>query len=245
MSLYFFSGKGGVGKTHLATSFAVNKAHSGSKVLLVEFSQKNQYSEYFGIPTGFEPKKFKNGVYLSSWNGKDCLREYVGKILRSQKASDFFMKVSAMERLIDVAPGLKEIAVLGKITSDYRKIDFKTEFDHIVFDCPSSGHFTSLLSVPESLGGIVGLGPMKTQCESILEVLKNPEVTKFILIEDGSKLSENEFSETSDEIKRILPGQKVLRVTNFNKGLKLDSDTSLEWFKHAESQSKHWDGLEW
>jgi anion-transporting ArsA/GET3 family ATPase len=243
MGLYFFSGKGGVGKTHLATSYAVSRVQAGFKVLLVEFSQQNQYSEYFSKDIGFAPVEHEKGLFLSSWTGKDCLREYVGKILRSQKASDFFMKISAMEKLIDVAPGLKEIAVLGKLTSDYREINFSTDFDDIIFDSPASGHFVSLLTVPESLGGIVGVGPMKNQCADILEVLNDKEKTHFALIEDGSSFSSKESVETRESLEAILIDQDFHRIKNYEGALEFKNSTS--WFQSAKNCAEYWKNFKW
>lgn len=243
MGLYFFSGKGGVGKTHLATSFALSRAQVGKRVLLVEFSQQNQYSEYFSKNIGFEPVEYEKGLFLASWTGKDCLREYVGKVLRSQKASDFFMKISAMEKLIDVAPGLKEIAVLGKLTSDYREINFATDFDDIIFDAPSSGHFVSLLTVPESLGGVAGVGPMKTQCTDIFKVLNDKDKTHFVLIEDGSNFSSKEFVETKTSLETVLVEQTIHQVKNYEGALKFKE--APNWFQAAKHCAQHWEDFKW
>ena len=243
MGLYFFSGKGGVGKTHLSTSFAFSRADVGKRVLLVEFSQSAQYSEYFNREVGFIPVELEKNLFLSSWTGKDCLREYVGKILRSQKASDFFMQIPLMAKLINVAPGLKEIAVLGKLTSDYREIDFQTEFDDIIFDCPSSGHFVSLLSIPKSLGEIVGVGPMKKQCSDILACLRDSEDVHFALIDDGSKFSVKERKETEEKLNTVLAGKNISQIHNFSD--ELVSCQRETWIETAKSLNSYWKTFQW
>ncbi|MGH1468466.1 MAG: ArsA-related P-loop ATPase [Bdellovibrionales bacterium] len=243
MGLYFFSGKGGVGKTHLATSFAYSRAAMGQKALLVEFSQFAQYSEYFETEVGFSPLKLDENFFVASWTGRDCLREYVGKVLRSQKASDFFMKIPLMEKLIHVAPGLKEISVLGKLTSDYREINFSTDFDDIIFDAPSSGHFVSLLGVPESLGGIVGVGPMKKQCAAILNCLQTHNEVYIGIVGDGSSFSKTESAETELKIKELLKGRAVTKIHNLSKAFPYLN--TGKWNESAKSLSSHWEEFKW
>jgi anion-transporting ArsA/GET3 family ATPase len=62
--------------------------------------------------------------------------------------------------LIQVAPGLLEIAQLGQITSGFRKHGPQFNFDEIVIDAPATGHFLSLLRAPRGLAQVIGSGPM-------------------------------------------------------------------------------------
>lgn len=243
MGLYFFSGKGGVGKTHLATSFAFNRAGVGRRVLLIEFSRYAQYVEYFNLRVGSTPLELRSNLFVSSWTGRDCLKEYVGKVLKSQKASDFFMKMPLMEKLINVAPGLKEISILGKLTSDYREINFSTGFEDIIFDAPSSGHLVSLIGVPESLGNIVGAGPMKKQCLEVLNTLQKNKDVFFGLIDDGSKFSKKEALETNDKLQKILNEKNVNMLHNFsNEFPRIDCD---KWLDSTEQLSSYWESFQW
>jgi anion-transporting ArsA/GET3 family ATPase len=243
MALYFISGKGGVGKTHLSYSFAKHLSQKGRRALLVEFSEFPQYSEYFSKLVSFEPVELAENLYCASWTGKDCLREYAGKILRSQKASDFFLKMPIMEKLINAAPGLKEIAVLGKITSDYREFDLKTGFEDIVFDAPSSGHFVSLLEVPASLGSVVGIGPMKKQCTDIENCLVQSKQVFFAVINDGSIFSQNESDQTVSKLQKCLGQKPINLIQNFKPPF--DYVAEPTWLKSALISSEAWKDFQW
>jgi anion-transporting ArsA/GET3 family ATPase len=243
MALYFLSGKGGVGKTHLSTSLSMHLAKSGRKTLLVEFSKFAQFSEYFTTEIGFEPVKVEKDFYASSWTGLDCLHEYASKVLKSKHAANLFFKVPLMKKLSRVAPGLKEIAVLGKITSDYRENDFKTEFDDIVFDCPASGHFLSMMRVPESLSSTVGVGPMERECKSILESVSSNSDVYFALIQDGAHFAEIELKETFAELKKILNGKSISIIKN--KSDSFPNTPSDSWLYSAGKLSKFWAEFTW
>ena len=243
MALYFFSGKGGVGKTHLSTALCCHLSNLGRRVLLVEFSKYAQYTEYFKTEVGFEPVKLSEGFFVSSWTGLDCLEEYVQKLFKSRKAVDLFFRVPLMKKFIEIAPGLKEIAVLGKITSDYRENKFSTDFDDIVFDCPASGHFLSMLRVPGSLKSTVGLGPMKIQCESILESIKKHRDVYFTLIEDGAVFSKIELEETKNELSKIL-GEKIVQVVQ-NRSKNFPETFANNWLDSAVKMAPYWSKCEW
>jgi anion-transporting ArsA/GET3 family ATPase len=243
MALYFFSGKGGVGKTHLSASMCHYLSGMKRRVLLVEFSKFAQYSEYFDRKIGFEPVELSKNFFASSWTGLDCLEEYVQKLFKSKKVVDLFFKAPLMKKFTEIAPGLKEIAVLGKITSDYREINFNTEFDDIVFDCPASGHFLSMLRVPESLKSTVGLGPMNTQCESILKTLKETKGVHFVLVEDGSFFSKVELEETRNELSEILEGRFIEVVEN--RGLDFPNTPAQNWIESSSKMAACWSKYKW
>jgi len=243
MSLYFLSGKGGVGKTHLSTSLSMHLAKAGRKTLLVEFSKLAQYSEYFAQEVGFEPVKIKKNFYVSSWTGLDCLSEYATKVLKSKHAANLFFKVPLMKKLSRVAPGLKEIAVLGKITSDYRDNEFKTDFDEIVFDCPASGHFLSMMRVPQSLSSLVGKGPMARECASIQAAMSSNKNVHFALIEDGAYFSEIELQESIAELKFILNDKEINIIEN--KSPKFPDIISDSWIYSADKLSSYWEEFKW
>ncbi len=243
MGLYFFSGKGGVGKTHLSTSFAFHRVGLRRRVLLIEFSQLAQYSGYFQLEVGFKPKELKKDLFLSTWTGIDCLKEYGVKVLKSQRALELFMKIPLMGKLINIAPGLKEISVLGKLTSDYRNINFTTGFDDIIFDAPASGHFVSLLQAPQGLQGIVGVGAIKKQSVDILNCLKKSKNVFIGLVGDGSKFSYKERLETKSKIKKILGDKKIVDLNNFSK--EFPRIRTGDWIKSAKAISPYWQHFLW
>ena len=222
MSLYLISGKGGVGKTHLSTGLAYQLSQKGRKVLLVEFSHLSLYSEFFSRVVGFKGVEIdlSQGLFVASWTGLDCLAEYVASVAHSQRAADIFLKFPVLKNLIESAPGLREVAILGKLTSDYRTMKLKTDYDDIVFDAPSTGHFMSILQSPFGLKKTVGAGPMQTQCDDIIDCLDNSPDVKFIVVKDPTDFSQQEGKELHSFIKDCFSKrQDTLSVLNFSDSL--------------------------
>lgn len=248
MALYFISGKGGVGKTHLSTSLAFYKSSQGRKVLLVEFSGTNHYSSFFEKNIGFVPTEAEPNFFLATWNGLDCLNEYAAKILRSERLAALFFQNKVLKDLISLAPGLKEIALLGKATSDYRKQGekFKTGFDDIIVDAPSSGHFLSILKSPKAFMELVKRGPMRRQSESIQTCLSENSEVHFALIDIESKLVYTETKETLNQAQKILffnSSKKIEVFTNYKSPfpyIKKDS-----WLTSSKDLAKYWRQTQW
>lgn len=242
MSLYFISGKGGVGKTQLSLSLAMCLADRGEKTVLVDFSKNNLYSEFFEESISFIPTSLAENLWVATWSGENCLREYAKKILKSDRAVEYLFKNKMLQNLIELAPGLKEIAVLGKATSDYRESQFQSGFKNIIFDSPSSGHFISLLNTPNGLLDIVKSGRMGAECQSIKESLINHKEIKFFLVKTESLLSKNETIESSKKIEEILEHKKEVQViTNFSE--EFPDLSTASWIETAQQLSKHWEKL--
>lgn len=180
--IHFFTGKGGVGKTTVALSQALKLAEKGQKTLLVEYSQLNTFSQTFKMPVGFTPIKLEDNLHVASWNGEDCLQEYVKHSVKIKILFEMFYHSKAMSALIKAAPALKEISFLGYLTSHFRNVKPCLDFDSIIVDAPSTGHFISCLQVPKSLLAITSFGPMGHHCKGILDVLKDPQKTKVYTV---------------------------------------------------------------
>lgn len=247
MGLYLVSGKGGVGKTHLSTSLSYYLAQKERRVLQVEFTYESLYSVFFSKKVSFTGLRQKENFDIASWSGLDCLNEYVSKLIKSKRAAEIFLKFPIVKNLVESAPGLREVAVLGKLTADYREMNIKTDYDDIVFDAPSTGHFLSLLKVPFGLKNTVGVGPMKNQCVSIIETLKNSKEVKFILVKDDTKFSTQENSELLFALKKLFPERSdFLEIVNFdetgqNQQLHFPFLPSQNnWIESAEKLSQKW-----
>ena len=192
----FFTGKGGVGKTSIALSFAKYQQSLGKKVLFVEISDQSylaNLNENENLP--YDPVTTSLGVDWAVWNPAESLKEYALQVLKFEKIYNLFFENKVMKSLIGVAPGLNELSILGKITSEHRGMNKKSGYDIIVIDSFSTGHFEPLIKAPQSMAKSINVGPMHSQSLSIHQVLANPEITSFYLVTTLEKLVLSEFKE--------------------------------------------------
>lgn len=130
-----------------------------------------------------------------------------------------------MKTLINVAPGLNDLSILGKLTSGLRKHGPSFEYDHIIVDAHSTGSFFSLLNAPQILGKSVSSGPLKTQSESIMTVLKNEKFVQYFLVSLFEELPMDELEDTL-----VLFREKHQNQTHvvMNKRFPISSSESVE-----------------
>ena len=165
------TGKGGVGKSTLSATIAKLKAEQGQKTLLVEFGDYSYFENIYDLKVGFHPQIISENLSLSRWDGEGCLREFIGYYIKIKAVVDLFFNNKVMKSLIKAAPALKELALLGKLTSVQRKFGPQMNYDTIVVDAFATGHFLSLLRVPSGMAEAIPLGPMGDQSRKIHEVI--------------------------------------------------------------------------
>src|SRR5262245_55823807 len=133
--LILVTGKGGVGKSACAAAIAWMEARKGRKVLLVELGSQSFYESFFKTRgVGYDPVEICPDVHLALLTPEECLKEYVTHFLKVPRLYSLLFENRVMKALLNAAPALSELALLGKLTSDIREI-IKTDYDVIVCDC--------------------------------------------------------------------------------------------------------------
>lgn len=193
------SGKGGVGKSLVAASLAKSLADQGRRTLLVELGGSRFFEFVYQKPLGFEPQEIAENLSLSLWEGEDCLKEYFQYLLRFSKVVDLFFDNRIMQALVHGAPGLKELALTGKITSREREVGPELPFDELVIDAYSTGHFKAMLAAPLAMAKAISFGPMGAQSRGIHEVLSS-SVCEYLVVVTPEELPLTEGMELAQAI---------------------------------------------
>jgi anion-transporting ArsA/GET3 family ATPase len=215
--IIFVTGKGGVGKSAVAAALALKNSQAGLKTLLVELGYQSFYQDFFNLTkVTYKPQNLRENLDLALWSGPECLKEYARYLLKVESLYKLFFENVATRSLINVAPALSELAILGKVTSHPRKVGPPLNYDCIVVDAFATGHFLALLKAPEGMAEAIRFGPMGEQSRSIQRILKDPEHSSYYVVSFPEEMPVIEGMELWQGVEEIL---KLKPIHIFNRVL--------------------------
>lgn len=192
---------------------------------------------------------------LCLWTPQDCLKDYALHLLKVENLYKLFFENPISKSLIQIAPGLNEISILGKITSSIREIGTPLEYDYLIIDSYATGHFLSMINAPKGLSKAIKVGPMGEQSLDIFHILQNPNLVKYFVVSLPEELPTEESLDLISEIRKST-GQsctfllnKVIPFAADNKKPVCDVDTNdsvpsfdgyleKQYFKYQQSLKK-------
>jgi arsenite-transporting ATPase len=145
----FFGGKGGVGKTTIASAAALEAADDGRRTLLVSTDPAHSTSDIFDLELGDEPRRVANGLDAMELDPAVEAERYIEEVKRHTEEVVPPRLVAEVERHIDIArlsPGAEEAALFERFA---RVLEIRGDYRHIVFDTAPTGHTLRLLGLPE------------------------------------------------------------------------------------------------
>ncbi|MDZ5078229.1 ArsA family ATPase [Nesterenkonia sp. HG001] len=161
----FVGGKGGVGKTAVASAVGLHRAQRGARVLVVSTDPAHNLGHLWARPVGDRiltlwqddsgpaaPRRAcLSGVEIDPDATTSAHLEEVGATLRSMMPDHLQGEVDKHLQLAARSPGTHEAAVLERIATLLQEHGGEDDdaFDLIVFDTAPSGHTARLMALPE------------------------------------------------------------------------------------------------
>lgn len=230
--IHLITGKGGVGKSTVAAALAWKLASEGRKTLLVELGARSYFRHVFQADIDAHPVSLNSHLTVARWEGEACLREYLLHLLKIERVVKMFFDNRVMQALVQAAPALRELAILGKVTSGPRRVGPPLPYDELVVDAYATGHFRALWRAPIGLSEAIPFGPMGEQSRAIVKVLKDPKLTRFYVTMIPEDLPVTEGLELARDIQAEMEQQPTL-ILNRN----LECPLSLEQLSPFEGQN--------
>ncbi|MDA8206618.1 MAG: ArsA family ATPase [Thermaerobacter sp.] len=216
MRYLFFSGKGGVGKTSLASATAVILADAGQRVLLVTTDPASNLSDVFEQEIGPQPKEVPMvpGLKAQEIDAETAARAYRDRALSPLRG---ILPDEMLRTLEEQMSGPCTVEIAG--FDEFVRCMFTKEYDVVVFDTAPTGHTLRLLALPsawsvhitESAQGLgqTCIGPVdqlqtsKEQYDEAMSRLQDPKVTAFILVTQPERAAVDETLRTARELEEL------------------------------------------
>ncbi len=209
--LVVVTGKGGTGKTTVATALARLAAKAGKRVLLCQTDPSGDIGAALSVDSvGFDPVEVAPGLFVMAMDTEAALQEY----LRLNLKLPFAVRLGPLAKVFDfvatAAPGVREILTVGKLSWDVKR---KT-YDIVVVDAAATGHIVSQLGSPDSIGELVSVGPLTSQTAWMRELLRDPARTGAVIVTTPEEMPVSETLQLSQQLRDVTQTPLAAIVVN-------------------------------
>jgi anion-transporting ArsA/GET3 family ATPase len=191
--LIFVTGKGGVGKSTVATALGMLAARRGLRTIVAELGSQDRVQRSFDYRGAhFHELNLAPDLFTISIDPQQAMDEYlriktgpVGHTMGSTKIFQAFAMAT---------PGLRELLSVGKVW-ELAQLERQTKqatYDLVVVDAPATGHGLGLLRTPRTFAEIARVGPIARQAGTIAATIADPDFTAVLAVATAEEMPVNE-----------------------------------------------------
>jgi arsenite-transporting ATPase len=221
-----FTGKGGVGKTTIASGAAVALADARHRVLLVSTDPASNLRDVFETATGEDasPAPGVEGLELMDLDPQAAADVYRERVIAPYRDSLPASDLAAIEEQLAGACTV-EVAAFDAFTRLLADPATTERYDRIVFDTAPTGHTLRLLALPAAwshylaanpdeetcLGPFAGLQGQRPVYEQAVAVLADPTATTLVLVARPERSALAEAARAAAELAELgLTNQRLV-----------------------------------
>jgi anion-transporting ArsA/GET3 family ATPase len=230
--LLIVSGKGGTGKSSITAALALLAQKAGTRAVVVELSEEVVLPRLLcevpppgaGEPAE-QPRELLPELYHLRVVPELALEEYLTTQLKVRGLVRALTRNSGFRRLLDFAPGWRDLIGLGKLWHLSRRVDaLGNVWPLLIVDAPATGHGLSLLSTPETAMEAIRSGPLKRHTDEVHALLTDPARTLVLPVALAEELPTNEVRELRQRVHQL----GIALTPTIANALDLSHDDELE-----------------
>jgi anion-transporting ArsA/GET3 family ATPase len=216
--LIVVTGKGGVGKTTLASALGLLASERGRRTIVVEVGEQARLPALFGMPApepGVETE-VDDRLWSLTIDLDRALMEWLqalggrvsGRVLASSNTFQYFAAA---------APGAKELVSMVKIweLTQGRRWRGRTHgYELVVLDAPATGHALGMLASAGTFGRIARVGPIAGQADRVRELLRDPKRSSYLAVAHGTEMAITETLELQERLREQLERELDAALVN-------------------------------
>ena len=193
----FFTGKGGVGKTTVASAVAVALGDQGRRVLVVSTDPASNLEDVFGAAVGPVPSAVPGvpGLEVMNLDPDAAATAYRERVIGPYRGVVSEQELRGIEEQL-AGECTVEVAAFDQFTQLIVHPELTGRYDHVLFDTAPTGHTLRLMNLPSAwseyietspdgascLGPRSGLQAQRAQYEAAVKQLGDPERTTLVLV---------------------------------------------------------------
>jgi len=197
----FVVGKGGVGKTTVATGLALAASRRDKKVLLALVNCKERVSQLLDTePIGSEIVTVAENLDVVNMTPDAALEEYGVMILKVKAVFNAVFKNRLVRAFLKGTPGLEAWSMLGKAFYHACPPKGEPDYDLVIVDAPATGHALDMLRVPFVIESVAPPGLLRRDAARAAKMFRDPERAGAVLVTLPEYMPASETIELSNAL---------------------------------------------
>ncbi|KAF0426088.1 arsenical pump-driving ATPase [Pediococcus acidilactici] len=214
----FFTGKGGVGKTTIASATAIQLANKGHAVMLVSTDPASNLQDVFQAELTNRPRTIPGVARLQVANFDPLVaaKEYREAVIKPYQG---VLPAAALANMQEQLSGscTVEVAAFNEFTHFLTDRQINQQFEYVIFDTAPTGHTLRMLQLPAAwtnyldtnttgtscLGQLAGLEKDRQVYQRAVATLRDPRQTTLMLVTRPQRTALLETIRTAEELAKI------------------------------------------
>ncbi len=223
----FYTGKGGVGKTTLASATAAHLADAGYQVTLVSTDPASNLQDVFETELTNKATAVEgiDNLKVANFDPETAVEEYIEKSVGPYRG---LLPEEAIENMEEQLSGscTQEVASFNEFAYFLTDPQVAEENDYVIFDTAPTGHTLRMLELPSAwthffdenttgascMGQLSGLTDERERIEEAMRVLSDEKLTSLYLVTRPQEAAIVEADRAAQELKELGINRQFLIV---------------------------------